>query len=82
MDACPQCTPPHVVKAGKARGQQRWRCRGGGYQCTCTTPPWETPMATIAGRLSLLSRRLDECLGKDVWGVDEHDRDLDSPRCR
>jgi transposase len=38
MDACPKCTHPHVVKAGKARGKQRWLCRGCGYQFTCTMP--------------------------------------------
>jgi hypothetical protein len=40
---------------------------------------WETTVAKIAGRLSLLSRRLDECLGEDVRGVDQHDPDMDSP---
>ena len=43
MDACPRCTHPHVVKAGKARGKQRWLCRGCGYQFTCTTPRGSPP---------------------------------------
>jgi transposase-like protein len=38
MDAYPKCTHQHVVKAGKARGKQRWLCRGCGYQWTRTTP--------------------------------------------
>jgi transposase len=51
MDACPKCTHPHVVKAGKARGKQRWLCRGCGYQFTCTTPrgrpPWQKSLAVF-----------------------------------
>ena len=51
MDACPKCTHPHVVKAGKARGQQRWLCRGCGAQFTCTTPrgrpPWQKSLAVF-----------------------------------
>ena len=51
MDACPKCTPPHVVKAGKARGHQRWRCRGCGYQWTRTTPRgrpgWQKSLAVF-----------------------------------
>ena len=81
MDACPKCTHPHVVKAGKARGQQCWLCRGCGYQLTCTTPRGR-PMATIAGRLSLCHGVSMNALGKDVRGVDEHNLDLDSPLCR
>jgi transposase len=38
MTACPKCLHPHVVKAGKIREKQRWRCRGCGYQFTRTTP--------------------------------------------
>jgi len=51
MDACPKCTHPHVVKAGKARGNQRWRCRGCGYQWTRTTPRgrpgWQKSLAVF-----------------------------------
>src|ERR687896_2532922 len=51
MDACPKCTHPHVVKAGKARGKQRWRCRGCGYQFTRTTPRgrplWQKSLAVF-----------------------------------
>jgi transposase len=51
MDACPKCTHPHVVKAGKARGQQRWLCRGCGYQFTRTTPRgrpvWQKSLAVF-----------------------------------
>jgi transposase len=51
MDACPQCTHPHVVKAGKARGNQRWLCRGCGYQFTRTTPRgrplWQKSLAVF-----------------------------------
>ena len=51
MDACPKCTHPHVVKAGKARGKQRWLCRGCGYQFTCTTPRgrplWQQSLAVF-----------------------------------
>jgi transposase-like protein len=49
--ACPRCTHPHVVKAGKAKGQQRWRWRGCGDQCTRTTPrgrpPWQQSLAVF-----------------------------------
>ena len=53
MAACPKCTHPHVVKAGKAKGKQRWRCRcrGCGYQFTRTTlrgrPPWQMSLAVF-----------------------------------
>ena len=51
MDACPKCTHPHVVKAGKARGNQRWLCRGCGYQFTRTTPRgrplWQKSLAVF-----------------------------------
>jgi transposase len=51
MDACPKCTHPHVVKAGKARGKQRWLCRGCGYQFTRSTrrgrPPWQKSLAVF-----------------------------------
>src|SRR5215813_13399369 len=43
---------------------------------------WETTVAKIAGGLSLLSRRFDECLGEDVRGVGQYDPDMDSPLCR
>ena len=51
MDACPKCTHQHVVKAGKARGKQRWLCRGCGYQWTRTTPRgrplWQKSLAVF-----------------------------------
>ena len=51
MTACPQCTHPHVVKAGKAKGTQRWLCRGCGYQFTRTTPRgrplWQKSLAVF-----------------------------------
>jgi transposase len=51
MAACPKCTHRHVVKAGKARGQQRWLCRGCGYQFTRTTPRgrplWQKSLAVF-----------------------------------
>jgi transposase len=51
MDACPKCMHRHVVKAGKARGKQRWLCRGCGYQFTCTTPRgrplWQKSLAVF-----------------------------------
>ena len=51
MDACPKCTHPHVVKAGKARGKPRWLCRGCGYQFTRSTlrgrPPWQKSLAVF-----------------------------------
>jgi insertion element IS1 protein InsB len=69
MDACPKCTPPHVVKAGKARGQQRWRCRGGGYQCTCTTPrgrpPWQPSLAVFLSGHGVSMNALGKMCG--VW---------------
>src|SRR5262245_31718887 len=42
---------------------------------------WETPVAAVSRRVPLLSWRLDERLGEDVRGVDQHDPDLDSPLC-
>jgi transposase len=51
MDACPKCTHPHVVKAGKARGTQRWLCRGCDYQCTRAAPRgrpgWQKSLAVF-----------------------------------
>ena len=51
MGACPKCTHRHVVKAGKVRGQQRWLCRGCGYQFTRATPrgrpPWQQSLAVF-----------------------------------
>jgi transposase len=51
MAACPKCTHPHVVKAGKVRGRQRWICRGCGYQFTRTTPRgkplWQKSLAVF-----------------------------------
>jgi transposase len=51
MGACPKCMHPHVVKAGKARGTQRWLCRGCGYQFTRTTPRgrpmWQKSLAVF-----------------------------------
>jgi transposase len=51
MAACPKCTHPHVVKAGKVRGTQRWLCRGCGYQFTRTTPRgkplWQKSLAVF-----------------------------------
>jgi transposase-like protein len=51
MDACPKCTHPHVVKAGKVRGKQRWVCRGCSYQFTRTTPRgkplWQKSLAVF-----------------------------------
>jgi len=51
MDACPKCTHPHVVKAGKARGKQRWLCRGCGYQFTRSAlrgrPLWQKSLAVF-----------------------------------
>ncbi|MBR1777157.1 MAG: IS1 family transposase [Alphaproteobacteria bacterium] len=31
---CPKCSAKHIVKYGKARGKQRFRCHGCGYQFT------------------------------------------------
>jgi len=51
LDACPQCTPPHVVKAGKARGTQRWLCRGCGDPLTRSArrgrPLWQQSLAVF-----------------------------------
>jgi transposase len=51
MGACPKCTQPHVVKAGKARSTQRWLCRGCGYQFARTTPRgrpvWQKSLAVF-----------------------------------
>ena len=81
MDACPKCTHPHVVKAGKAQGQTALALSGLWLSVYAHHAAWETTVATVAGRLSLLSRRLDERLGEDVRGVDQHDPDMDSPLC-
>ena len=51
LDACPKWTQPHVVKAGKVRGPQRWLCRGCGDQLTRATPrgrpPWPPSLAVF-----------------------------------
>jgi insertion element IS1 protein InsB len=51
MDACPKCTHPHVVNAGMARGNQRWLCRGCGYQFMRATPRrrplWQKALAVF-----------------------------------
>jgi transposase len=51
MDACPKCTHPHVVKAGKARGTQRWLCRGCDDQLTRAAPHgrpgWQKSLAVF-----------------------------------
>jgi transposase-like protein len=51
MDTSPECTHPHVVRAGQARGQQRGLCRGCGYQFTRATlrgrPLWQKSLAVF-----------------------------------
>jgi transposase len=51
MDACPKCTHPHVVKAGKARGTQRWLRRGCDDQLTRAAPRgrpgWQKSLAVF-----------------------------------
>jgi transposase len=51
MTAGPKCTHPHVVKAGKVRGTQRWWCRGCGDQFTRTAPRgrplWQQSLAVF-----------------------------------
>ena len=69
MDACPKCTHPHVVKAGKVQGPTALVMSGLWRSVYALHAAWETAVATVAGRLSLLSRRLDERLGEDVRGV-------------
>ena len=69
MDACPKCTHPHVVKAGKVRGQQRWLCRGCGYQCTRSTPrgrpPWQKSLAVFLYGHGVSMNALGKMFG--VW---------------
>ena len=35
---CPKCDQPHPKRNGYARGKQRWRCKGCGFQFTRLTP--------------------------------------------
>jgi transposase len=69
MDACPKCTHPHVVKAGKARGKPRWLCRGCGYQFTCTTPRgrplWQKSLAIFLYYRGVSMNALGKMFG--VW---------------
>jgi transposase-like protein len=69
MAACPKCTHPHVVKAGKAKGKQRWRCRGCGYQFTRTTPrgrpPWQKSLAVFLYGHGISMNALAKMFG--VW---------------
>ncbi len=65
---CPRCKREDAVKNGKARGQQRYKCKACGYQFTRPTvrgrPPWQralavflycrgVPISTIARRFSV-----------------------------
>jgi transposase-like protein len=69
MDACPKCTPPHVVKAGKARGNQRGLCRGCGDQFTRSTlrgrPLWQTSLAVFLYGHGVSMNALGKMFG--VW---------------
>ena len=69
MDACPKCTHPHVVKAGKARGKQRWLCRGCGYQFTRSTlrgrPLWQKSLAVFRYGHGVSMNALGKMFG--VW---------------
>ena len=51
MAICPKCTHEHVVKAGKVKDKQRWRCRACGYQFTRITPRgrplWQKSLAVF-----------------------------------
>ena len=69
MDACPTCPQPHVVKAGQARGHQRWLCRGGGDQLTGTTPRgrprWQNSLAVVLSCHGVAMTALGKRFG--VW---------------
>jgi transposase len=73
MGACPKCTHPHVVKAGKARGTQRWLCRGCGYQFTRTTPRgrpvWQKSLAVFLYWHGLSMNALGKMFGVQASSV-------------
>jgi transposase-like protein len=67
MTACPKCAHPHVVKAGKVEGTQRWLCRGYGGQFTHTTrrgrPLWQTSLAVFLYRHGVSMNALAKMFG-------------------
>jgi transposase len=73
MDACPKCTHLNVVKAGKARGTQRWLCRGCGYQFTRTTPRgrpvWQKSLAVFLYCHGLSMNALGKMFGVQASSV-------------
>jgi transposase len=73
MDTCPKCTHPHVVKAGKVRGHQRWLCRGYGYQFTRTTPRgrpvWQKSLAVFLSCHGVSMNALAKILGVQASSV-------------
>lgn len=36
--SCPKCNHDHIIKSGRIKGTQRWKCKGCGFQFTRTTP--------------------------------------------
>jgi transposase-like protein len=48
---CPKCGHDHVIKSGKVRGEQRWKCRECSYQFTRETPRgrplWQKSLAVF-----------------------------------
>jgi transposase-like protein len=73
MDPCPKCTHPHVVKAGMARGNQRWLCRGCGYQFTRATPRgrplWQKALAVFLYCHGVYMNALGKMFGNRVSAV-------------
>ena len=35
--SCPKCNHHHIIKNGKVKGSQRWKCKGCSFQFTRTT---------------------------------------------
>ena len=48
---CPRCKREDAVKNGKAKGSQRYKCKGCGFQFTRQTtrgrPPWQRALAVF-----------------------------------
>lgn len=48
---CPRCKRTDAVKNGKAKGSQRYKCKGCGFQFTRQTtrgrPPWQRALAVF-----------------------------------
>jgi len=49
--SCPKCNHDHIIRNGKVKGSQRWKCKDCGFQFTRTTargrPLWQKSLAVF-----------------------------------